>query len=115
MAVHSLALSGHCLLNNTNFWSSLETPETAVDVVDLDVTDIEAIEQPHERTVNELLETLTREGQWTATPNRAVRSELPRDSEVYYQPHESLHVSLTVPRHGIRNVTSGDTKSYSYE
>ena len=87
-------------------------PETAVDVVDLDVADVEAIEQPHERTVNELLETLTQEGQWTATPNRAVRSELPRGSEVYYCSHESLHDSLTVPRHGIRNVTIGDTYSY---
>ena len=33
----------------------LEKPETAVDVVDLDVADAEAIEQPHERTVYELL------------------------------------------------------------
>ena len=36
-----------------------------------------ALEQPPERTVIELLEkALTREGQWTAAPNRAVRSEL---------------------------------------
>ena len=49
-----------------------------------------------------VLETLTREGQWTATPNRAVRSELPRGSEVCYCTHESLHDPLTVlvPRHG---------------
>ena len=33
----------------------LEKSETAVDVVDLDVADVEAIEQPHKRTVNELL------------------------------------------------------------
>ena len=30
-------------------------PETAVDVVDLDVADVEEIEQPHERTVNKVL------------------------------------------------------------
>ena len=36
-------------------------PETAVDVVDLDVADVEAIEQPHERTVYELLVTLVYE------------------------------------------------------
>jgi len=64
-----------------------------------------------------MLETLTQEGQWTATPNRAVRSELPRGSEVYYCTHESLHVPLTVPRHmhGIRNATTGDTYSYEWQ
>ena len=46
-------------------------------------------------------ETLTREGHWTATPNRAVRSELPRGRDVGYYRHESLHDLLTVnvPRH----------------
>jgi hypothetical protein len=65
-------------------------PETAVDVVDLDVADVEAIEQPHERTVYEFVRVApTREGQRTATPNRAVRSELSRGSKVYYYSHES--------------------------
>ena len=41
------------------FWSSLEKPETAVDAADLNVADAEAIEQPHERTVNELLSCLS--------------------------------------------------------
>ena len=89
-----------------------KNPESAVELVDLGVVEVDGVEQPHERTVNELLVTLSREGQWTATPNRAVRSELPRGSEVYYCTHESLHDSLTVPRHGIRNVTIGDTYSY---
>ena len=49
------------------------------------------LEQPHERTVNELIVRVAqaREGQRTATPNWAVRSELSRGSEFYYYTHES--------------------------
>ena len=55
-----------------------KNPESAVELVDLGVVEVDGVEQPDERTVNELLVTLSREGQWTATPNRAVRSELSR-------------------------------------
>ena len=53
-----------------------KNPESAVELVDLGVVEVDGVEQPH------------------------------------YYSHESLHDSLTVPRHGIRNVTIGDTYSY---
>ena len=96
---------------------SKKKTESAAELVDLGVVEADCVEQPHERTVNELLVALSREVQWAATPNRAVRSdrELPRGSGVYYCSHDSLHDSLTVPRRGIRNATIGDTYSYKWQ
>ena len=70
-----------------------KNPESALELVDLGVVEADCAEQPHERTVNELLVTLSREGQWTATPKRAVRSEPSRGSKVHYYTHESVHDS----------------------
>jgi len=69
-----------------NFWSCswVEKPESAVEVVDLVSSMSMAVEQPQIEDCSRIVkETLTRVGQWTATPNRAARSELSQASKVY--------------------------------